>query len=358
MRYISILFFTVLSSCYISDTVAPDQEVWDYARPRAVGLSDESLLGINARINIGEFQGVNGLIIIKEEHLVFENYFRGLSRSMPQSIGSGSLMFTLAAIAVAEDKRLLFLNDPISKYLTEYEDIFQDNPQKQDITIEHLLTHKSGFAWNASIEPFSQLNDLNQMKSSDDWGRYILERPLEAPPGLRFNLNTSSGVLLTLIIEEASGQDFESFLRENILEPLTISSFSIETDPQGNYNGGDGITISLLDWTKLAYLFLNDGLWKSRVIINPGFIEDAFTIQSNVSGTYNIGYIWWLFGDDYSDAFGASHNEIFFLPGELGQHIYIIPSKNMIVSIFADNLLFGFNNPSLNLFTEVSYTFQ
>lgn len=369
LRYISLIL--LFSSCYVGDEVAPDQEIWDYARPKEVDLSEEALLTINSRIQINDFFEINGLIVIRNDQLVFENYFerddsQGFIQRFPtlskrhlaDNINGGGLTFTLAAIGVAEDKRLIDIEDPISDFLPEYEDIFLGDSVKQNITIEHLLLHKSGLSWDANIQPLSLQNDLNQMKASEDWIRFVLEQPMEATAGLRFNLNTASGVILAKIIENASGQSFDDFIYENILDPLTINTFDIETDPSGNFNAGDGISISLLDWTKLGYLFLKKGLWQGRKIIDPNFIERATSVQTEVSGTYTLGYIWWQFGDNYLNAFALPSNEIIYIPGELGQHMYLIPSESMIISIFADNLLFGFNNPSLNLFAEITNTFQ
>lgn len=358
MKFKTIFILLILSSCYISDEVPPDQEIWGYELPSKNGLSDNLLLVLDNSVKTGTFQEIHGLIIIKEESLVFENYYYGRSRNSVQNIGNAGLSFTLAAIGVAEDKRILSIDDPIADYLPEYEDIFTTDPNKQAITIEHLLIHKSGFSWNESNQPFSLMNDLNLMKSSDNWVRFVLEKPMEAPAGFRTNLNTGSGVLLAKIIEEASGQSFDQFLQDNIFNPLTISSCNIETDPEGNFNGGDGISASLLDWTKLGYLYLNEGTWQNRKIIDPNFILDATSIQTEVSGLYNLGYIWRFFGDDLTEYFGIPHDEFYFIQGEIGQHMYIIPSEKMIVSIFAENYFAGFFNPSLSLYTEITNSFQ
>lgn len=372
MRKILLLAIISLSSCYVANEVAPDQEIWEYEFPDNEGLSSQSLLEINELIQLNQFQEINGLIIIRNDKLVFENYFNRTSpsqgilirettlqkRDSTTNIGSAGLCFALAAIGIAEDKGLLSLDDPIAEHLPNYVDIFVADPDKEAITIVDLLSHKGGFSWNESIQPFSQDNDLNLMKSSDDWIRFILEKPMEAPAGLRYNFNTGAGIILSEIVENASGQDFNEFLAENLFNPLTISHFEIEVDPRGNFNSGDGISISLLDWTKLAYLFLNNGTWNNRRIIDPNFIADATTPQQIVSESFSIGYFWQLFGSNFSDNFAIPYEEIYFLRGGIGQQIYIIPSENMIVSIFAENYFFGLVNPSLNLFAEITNTLQ
>lgn len=371
-KFLILITAVIASSCYVSDEVAPDQEVWDYASPDDEGVSSQALLDINSLILDNQYQEINGLVIIRNDKIIYESYFNRITpsqglvtreptlknRDLTTNIGSAGLTFALGAIGVAQDLRLLSIDDPIADYLPSYADVFAADPSKADITIAHLLVHRGGFSWNEGIQPFSPDNDLNQMKLSNDWIRYILEKPLEAPAGLRYNFNTGVGIILSEIIENASGQEFQTFLQENLLDPLTISTLEIEVDPQGNFNCGDGISISLLDWSKLGYLFLNEGSWQNRRIIDPNFILDATSDQVTVSGSLSIGYMWQLFGDDFDGFFGVQHDEIYYSRGILGHQMYIIPSENMIVSIFAENFFFGLANPSLNLFAEITNTLQ
>ena len=368
---LQILVLLIISSCYVADDVAPDQEIWDYSSPETEGVFREILLSLNERIQANEFEEVNGLIIIRNDKLIFENYYNRKTdslgtvtrlptlkkRHLASNIGNAGLVFALSAIGIADDKRLLSVDDPIANYLPGYSDVFISTPNKADITIADVIAHKSGFAWNSSFLLGNQ-SDVTQMKLTENWIRYILDKPLEAPPGLRYNFNSGAGVILSKIVENASGQDYKTFLSENLLNPLTISSFEIETDPTGNFNSGDGISISLIDWTKLGYLYLKNGTWQGRKIIDANFIAEATSIKSEVSAISTTGYIWQLFGDNFRQGFGISHDEIYFTRGGAGQQIYIIPSENMIVSIFAENFFFGFINPSLNLFAEITYSSQ
>ena len=358
MKFKHLICCFVLSACFVGEEVPPDQTIWDYGRPKDFAVSEDSLLSINSRLRFSqqEFEFLTGLIVIKNNHLIFENYYQATNRNSVTNLSQAGLTFSLAAIGVAADKGLISIDDPIADFLPEYSAIFQADPDKQGITIAHLLTHRSGLSWNEGIFPaISPQSDVSIMKTSDDWVRFILEKEQGPPPGLFYNLNSASGAILAKVVENASGQDYLAFLEENLLNPLTINSLTIERDSQGNYNSGNGISISLLDWTKLAYLILNEGIWEGRKIIDPNFIKDATSIQREVNGDFGVGYYWQLFGENYENRFGIDSREVFFIQGELGQHLYIIPSENMIVSIFAENFFFGFDNPSLNLFEEITY---
>jgi CubicO group peptidase (beta-lactamase class C family) len=364
--FIILLF----SSCYLSEELPPDQTIWEYGVPSSVSLDQDALLYLNYRIKKFEFQQIQGLIIIKDGKLVFENYYQGDNRKSINSLNGASMSFTVAAIGVALDKGLLSLDDKIEKYLPAYAEVFAADNNKTFITIGHLLLNKSGLSWNeqlfdlvggftteGDIIPNLQ-NDINKMKESEDWVRYVLEKPMEAPAGVRFSINSGTGVILAKIIENISDESYDNFLSTNVLNPLSINSLILSQDSLGLPNGGDGVFISLLDWTKFGYLMLNEGIWKGRRILDPNFVNEVAGFQTSVDNQFTSGYIWRQFGDSFQDKLGIDHKDIYFIPGEFGQHMYIIPSKKMIVAMDAENYFSPFGNPSLNLLTEITFMIQ
>jgi len=358
MKYYWLLIIC-LCSCYSDEELPDDQTVWKYDLPTKNQLDQSLLLNLNALIKEEQFQLIEGLIIIRNDKLVFEDYyFNDANRDYVKNIGSAGLTITLAALGVAEDRGFLSLSDPIDQYLPEYSAIFEDDPDKRNITIEQLLLHRTGLSWNETIKGyFSSENNLNQMKTSDDWVAFVLNQPLEAPPGIRYSFNTANGLIVSKIIENASNTDYLEFLNQELLTPLSISSLNVQRDPNGSYNGGDGYNLSLLDWTKLGYLYLKEGIWKGRRIIDPNFVEGAFSNQFQISESQGIGYYWNLFGDNFENAFAIEHEGIIYSFGELGQSLFIVPTENMVVAIMADNF-FQFNNLSLNLFAEITTSIQ
>lgn len=353
----SLFLLFLFTGCFLADDLPPDQQTWDYAAPSTTGLSDFTLLQIDNSISNKDFQEIRSLIIIKDDKLVFENYYDSVSRHTPIPLDRASIVMTVAAIGVAIDQGLLGLTDPISEHLPGYSSIFADDTLKQQITIEHLLTHRSGFSWNETLTVFFLFNpdnDLSKMLASQDWIEFILNQPLEAAPGLRYNFNSGTGTILTKIIENASATSYDQFLKENILDVVDISSMNITQDPAGNFDGGRGTTISLIDWTKFAYLMVREGIWEGRRVIDPNFVSDATSVQVAVSPFFDLGFGWQLFGSVQEGSFPPlSVEDIYYVPGEIGQYLFIIPSRNMIVSIYAENF-FGSGFESVNLFRQIA----
>ena len=128
-------------------------------------------------------------------------------------LASVSKQFTAAAILLlAEDGRLR-LDDPVRRWLPAL-------PASADgITLHHLLSHTSGIAdYEDLMDPVAtaQVHDadvLRLLATSAD------ARPYFAP-GTAYRYSNSGYALLALVVGEASGQDFASFLRERIFLPL------------------------------------------------------------------------------------------------------------------------------------------
>ena len=350
-----LLFISLLiTGCYISEELPADQDIWEYDLPKNRQFDQSNLLQLNSRIQQQEFGAIEGLTIIRDNHLVFENYYiTEANRQYKRNIGRTGMIITLAALGVAVDQRLIAVEDSIYSYLPEYAAIFQSDPRKRNIRVIDVLTHRTGLSWNETIERDPTQNNLSQMKASDDWVAYVLSQTLV---GVGFySLNTANGVLLAKILESATGVDFNTFVQNQILQPLKIEDTVLEQDAQGNFNGGDGYNLSLLDYAKIGFLFLNEGIWKDRTLVNANFVKDCLTRQHQFSSTLvnnSIGYFWTFFADDLQNI-GVDDTNIAYFLGEQGQAIFIVPEEKIVVAILSGNP-FGTNFLPINLFFEIT----
>jgi len=111
-----------------------------------------------------------------------------------------------------QERRKLSVHDSICQYV-------QDCPDSwKSITIHHLLSHTSG------IPSFTEFPDNDRyerlpMQVLDTIARFK-DKPLSFPRGERFQYSDSGYLLLGYVIEQASGEKYEDFIRKNIYEPL------------------------------------------------------------------------------------------------------------------------------------------
>ena len=92
------------------------------------------------------------------------------------------------------------------------------------ITVEHLLRHQGGYSIRSGDPLFCSVSVAKQLGIAppvgfDDMVRYAAETRLRYEPGSS-NLYSNLGyVVLTKVIEKASGLPYESFIRDSILSP-------------------------------------------------------------------------------------------------------------------------------------------
>jgi CubicO group peptidase (beta-lactamase class C family) len=128
-------------------------------------------------------------------------------------IASLTKQFTAACVLLLQERHLLSVNDPVSKYI-------QDLPAAwQPITLHELLTHTSGIPNYAEMQEVEKT--LNRTGASP---RQLVDlaasRPLEFKPGTQLKYTNTGYVLLGLVIEKVSGLAYGDFLTRNIFHPL------------------------------------------------------------------------------------------------------------------------------------------
>ncbi|MGO0061503.1 GNAT family N-acetyltransferase [Brevibacillus fluminis] len=128
-------------------------------------------------------------------------------------IGSLSKGFTAFAIMQLQDQGLLHVDDPVANHLPDF-------PNGERITIHHLLTHTSGLYNYAATLQFWQ-NDMRLFSASiEDIIALFRDEPLAFAPGEDCAYSNAGYILLTAIIEKASGLSYADYMRTKVLQPL------------------------------------------------------------------------------------------------------------------------------------------
>jgi len=167
-----------------------------------------------------EIKGFSGAILIASKGRVLLRKGYGMANyeldapNTPQTkfhLASISKSFTAAAIMILEERGLLSVSDPLSKYIPDY-------PEGDKITIHHLLIHTSGIPNVNSFPDYNAKSKFPQTLAS------IIEmfknQPLTMKPGERSSYSNSNYNVLAFIIEKVSGKSYGDFLKENIFDPL------------------------------------------------------------------------------------------------------------------------------------------
>ena len=142
----------------------------------------------------------------------------------------GKTFVAATAIGLAQDGKLS-LDDKIQKWLGE-QSWFSDLPNAQEITIRHLLMHRSGLvdhiyepAW---IDKARQMvknldNDPDAYFKPVELVQFVLKRKPLFPAGQGFKYTDTGYILLGMIIERAGGASYYNQVRQRFLNPLKLT---------------------------------------------------------------------------------------------------------------------------------------
>ena len=142
------------------------------------------------------------------------------------AIASMSKPITATAVMILHEEGKLSVDDPLEKYLPEFKTVKLKNGEALDrpITIRDALTHTSGIDGGQAFTG-----------SLADHVKEVATRPLAFQPGEKWQY--SPGVSVAgRVVEVVSGQPFEIFLKQRILEPLQMDRTTFQPDQRGRQN--------------------------------------------------------------------------------------------------------------------------
>jgi CubicO group peptidase (beta-lactamase class C family) len=216
-------------------------------------LAQGELKGDNLAFKIDNYLGKsvqNGysgsVLVAKEGKIVFSKGYGWADRSLKIrntpytvfNIGSVTKQFTAVAILKLMEDQKLTVSDNIEKYFP------QVPADKRDITIHQLLTHTSGVSPRTGGFRYDEASKEVFLKD-------FFEAELMYAPGTKHTYANANYILLSAIIEQASQQDYETFLRENFWTPL-----------QMNHTGYKEIHFNSKQLAHGYYFHYTDGEWR------------------------------------------------------------------------------------------------
>ncbi|MCY3017927.1 MAG: serine hydrolase [Planctomycetota bacterium] len=114
----------------------------------------------------------------------------------------------------------------------------------EQVTVRQLLHHTGGWDSAKSYDPMFRSVEIAKAEKADppaapeDIIRYMLRRKLDFDPGTRHAYSNFGYCILGRIIERASGETYETYVREKVLAPLGITAMRIgKTLPEGRAAG-------------------------------------------------------------------------------------------------------------------------
>ena len=263
---------------------------------------------------------VLSFIVIRHGKTVYEKYYHGNNPDSPVVVYSvtKSIISALTGIAIREG----FLSNVELKLTDIFPYYFNDNsdPRKREITLKHLLTMTAG------LEVADETNEA--WAKSPDCCKYVIDRPLLYNPGEKFDYNSGLTNVLSVILTKTTGMTTKEFADKYLFDPLGITNYTWEKDPQGYFIGGWGLRLAPRDMAKFGYLYIREGMYNGQQIVPRQWVQESVALHSYPEKTDGYGYAWWL--DNIEDRIHGKKYQAFLALGYGGQFIWVVPELDIV----------------------------
>lgn len=305
-------------------TSAPNPSPWpagdtvNSVEPRLQALLENLVQQDNA-------SGLNtrALLVVHDGRIVAEAYGQGMG---PESKLLGwSMAKSLNAIMLGnlEMRGLIDLSAP-----TSFARWQQD--ERSDIRIEHLLTMTDGLGFSEQYDPGDDATAmLFTAASASD---YVLDMPLVAEPGSRFNYSSGTANLLSRLYTETLGGPqaaYDNFM-DAIYQPMAFQHAVFETDASGVFMGSSYFYASARDWARMGQLMLNGGTISGQRLVTEEWVRRASSPNSSANDKA-YGYQWWLNRGNDRLRFPSLPEDAYYANGNRQQTVMVIPSRDTVI---------------------------
>ena len=313
MNLVRITSLVILLACLVSST----------AFASASQATSPDFAAIDAYIE-GQMQDIHlpgvAIGIIEGDQIVYVKGYgvadpsgRAVTGQTPFWLASLAKPVTALAVMQLVEAGKVELDAPVQRYLPYFR--LTDEQASATITVRHLLNQSSGISPAAG-------NDEFPSQASLDWTpeqrvRELSDNALTYPVGTTYQYSNVNYAILALIVETVSGQSFESYVQEQIFNPLEMSQATLyqagatPSDsavgyqqwfgfPVASYrplprsgNGGGGLIASAEDMTHFMIAQLNQGRYGNATVLSPAGIAEMHTPAARVGDTeefYGMGW--------------------------------------------------------------------
>jgi CubicO group peptidase (beta-lactamase class C family) len=286
----------------------------------------------------------DGLLIIKEGEVVYEEYFNGNSQTTRHISWSVAKSFLSSLVGIAVNDGLIDdINDPITKYLPDFKNTGYDG-----IKIKNILQMSSGVLFNEDYaDPNSDINKFGvavaRGTSFRDFAKTLTK---DKEQGTYNHYVSIDSQMLGLLLDKVTGMPLREYLQMHIWEKIGMEdeAYYLADNEDVDLALG-GLNATLRDYAKFGLLYLNKGKWDNEQVVPEAWVDashamDLPHLQPGAgddlsSSDWGYGYQWWVPGFPNTD-YTAS--------GVYNQYIYVDPVTETVIAKISSNHRFTAEN--------------
>jgi CubicO group peptidase (beta-lactamase class C family) len=190
-----------------------------------------------------QFVGNFAMAVMKDgivEYETFQSAGKPVDRNTVFQVSSLSKWISAFGIMKLVEDGKLDLDAPVSKYLTRWQ-LPASEFNNEEVTVRRLLSHTAGLTDGLGYSGFESGTPVPSIEQSltkapdADEGISGVVR-VDIKPGIKFKYSGGGYTLLQLLVEEVSGQSFDSYMRESVFRPLGMTHSTYAWSDSSGYS--------------------------------------------------------------------------------------------------------------------------
>jgi CubicO group peptidase (beta-lactamase class C family) len=290
--------------------------------PADVGMDAATLEGARTYA-FAEGRNTQAVVVVRRGTIVAEWYADGRDASSRAASWSVGKSVASALVGIALDRgEIPSLDEPMTTYIPEWE-----GTDKAGMQLRDVMEMASGLEWNEDYDPGAATSsDIIEMvlDSSGSLLSVVLDNEVVAPPGTRFNYSSGDAMLVSRVIQVATGMSAGEYAQRHLFEPMGVSDAAWWRDLSGDSLTFCCVDMPSRDFARFGQLFLDGGRLGGRRVVSAQWVADSIAPSRSYEG---YGYMWWLSGNT-DEGVPA---DLYAALGHDGQYIYVIPSLDLVV---------------------------
>lgn len=306
----------------------------DFMSPKEAGLNTDSVEYLIGAIRETSRKDFRGLVVIKDDKIVIEEYFNTFWRNTILDIRSAGKSITALLLGVAIQEGLIENSDQDIYSLFAKNKGLSINEDYKKIKLRHLLDMSSGL--DADTNDSQTPGHAGKWMAKDDWKEYLLNVPLKSKPGKSWVYADINALLIGLAIEEASGMSLRDFAQQKLFAPLGIEQVYWYTNAANQTGAAGNLYLTTLDFAKLGLLVVNEGKWNGVQLMDSGYTKELtehknFDLSNEFPLADSYGLLWYK----STRTFAGKEIDYLFASGNGGNQLIVIPDKKMVIALTA-----------------------
>ncbi|PXY02266.1 hypothetical protein DF185_06360 [Marinifilum breve] len=285
---------------------------------------------VNEDICQGKYGNVHSVLLLHKNELLVEQYYNDWDENEMHFLASTTKSFSAILMGIAIDQgRIKDEHEKMLNFFPEYS-VLADDSLKRRVCIKHLLTNASGFEWDEHALAVDDPQNMGvQMDKKEDWLKESLALPMDTMPGSIYAYSGPNNIIVGEIIKRATGKNADEFANENLFAPLGIKEYDWYFK-NGVCDMSGGLKLKVRDIAKYGMLHLNQGKWKDKQVVSSEWMKKTFEPYIEIKHTVYSCFQWRMVETEYG--FNS-----WFIPGNGGQIISVVPELDLVIIINADN---------------------